>query len=169
MKQLLFILLFTGFLSSGLNAQSKIAHANYQAMLDTLPSHKKAVQDITRIQLDGQKELLQMKSEFDKQVADFELKVQKKEFSPAIQEYEASRLRKMEENLFNREKELTDLIQRLAAESDDKSLELIKKAVDTVAKRKGLNYVLELSSLLYSNGTDITNEIITELLLLDKQ
>lgn len=169
MKKVLFVLLGI-FLSQGVVlAQSKVAHADFQVLLDTLPSRKAAEQDITRIQLEGQQELLTEKKKFDEAVAIFQRQVGAGELSPTLQQYEADRLTKMEGKLIAREKEITDYVQLLVQQSDARSMDLIKKAVEIVAKKKGLNYVLEMSTLLYANGTNITNEIIPELMLLDKQ
>lgn len=169
MKKILFVLLAIFLGHTTLVAQSKVAHADFQVLLDTLPSRKAAEQDITRIQVEGQQELLAEKKKFDDAVAVFQRQVASGELSPALQQYEADRLTKMEQKLIDREKEITDYIQLLVQQSDAGSMELIKKAVEVVAKKKGLNYVLEMSTLLFANGTDITNEIIQELLLLDKQ
>lgn len=169
MKQLFFVLLTALLCNLQAFAQSKVAHADFQILMDTLPSRKAAVKDITQIQIQGQQELLEEKKKFEDAVALFQKQVAAKELSQAMQEYEASRLTKWEQKIIDREKEITDYIQLLAQQSDTKSVEIIKKAVEVVAKRKGLNYVLEMSTLLYANGADITNEIIPELMLLDKQ
>lgn len=167
MKRILFFLLFVACVQQTAFAQSKIAHANFQVLADTIPSRKAAVADITRIQIEGQQELIKMKTDFEKQATDYQNKII--ELSPAIRGYEESRLQKMQNDIITREQELTEMIQRLAEESDTKTLNLVQKAVEIVAKKKGLNYVLPMNSLLYAGGTDLTNEIIPELLLLDKQ
>jgi Skp family chaperone for outer membrane proteins len=44
----------------------------------------------------------------------------------------------------------------------------VKQAVDIVAERKKLNYVIDASNMLYSKGgMDITGEVVVELLKLD--
>ncbi len=45
----------------------------------------------------------------------------------------------------------------------------IKRAVDNVAERKNISYVIDATTAIYSaDGQDITNEVIVELLRLDK-
>ena len=44
----------------------------------------------------------------------------------------------------------------------------IKEAVANVAKKKGFAYVIESNATVYAGGTDLTKEILTEALKLDK-
>ncbi|MBI3240123.1 MAG: hypothetical protein HYZ43_14965, partial [Flavobacteriia bacterium] len=48
-------------------------------------------------------------------------------------------------------------------------LKTVKDAVDIVAKKKGLNYVIDESSTLFASGSNITNEVIPELMRLDAE
>jgi Skp family chaperone for outer membrane proteins len=53
MKKLLFAL-FVAFAAAGsVQAQTKIAHVNTQKLLDTLPSRKKAIEEIGMIEKQG--------------------------------------------------------------------------------------------------------------------
>jgi Skp family chaperone for outer membrane proteins len=55
-----------------------------------------------------------------------------------------------------------------AQELNQPIFERVKQAVDIVADRKKLNYVIDGSNMLYTKGgMDITAEVIVELLKLD--
>lgn len=161
----IFTLLFS-FLSLVSIAQGKIGHVNTQKVLDTMPSRKNAMKDITLMQTLGQQELRQKDSLI--QIGMMDLEKNKNTWSPTTINYQKQRLARMDQELQYRQQELEQGLQIYSQEMNKKVTDRITGAVATVSKAKGLSYVLDENSLLFnSGGTDITAEVIKEILRLE--
>jgi Skp family chaperone for outer membrane proteins len=65
---------------------------------------------------------------------------------------------------------LQQQLQTLANEYNQPILDRLQKAVEIVADRKKVNYVLDVTNVLYSKtGIDITSEVKVELLRMDAE
>lgn len=166
MKKLFFALVLALSAFSA-QAQTKIAHINSQSLLDTMPSRKRAIAEINEIERKGLEELKEMNTKFEK--AYYEYLSKKDLQSPEMNQYDEGRLQKMQQDMQNREAEIDALLQKMSADLNDRILKTVKEAVAIIAKKKGLNYVIDESTTLFSEGTNITSEVIPELLRLDAQ
>jgi Skp family chaperone for outer membrane proteins len=94
---------------------------------------------------------------------------QEKNMPPMIKENEQNKLMRMQQNLETRQAELEQELKTYSQQLNQPILDRVQKAIEIVAERKKLNYVLDQSSMTmyYKGGMDITNEVITELLILD--
>lgn len=167
MKKLL-IVIVSIMMIGAVNAQSKIAHMNSNAVLDTLPSRKKAMTELQDLSKAAQKELSDAENDlntsYDKYMKERET------LSQVLRQYEEERLTKKQTDLQNRQQELQQKIQQRNDELNAPILKLLQQAVENVAARKKLEYVVDDSQLLYSKGgVDITNEVMEEALKMDKQ
>lgn len=164
MKKHLFICLFLLFNCPGF-AQSKIAHVKGQQLIDTLPSHKKAMAEIRELTKLGETELIEKDKELQKAYSDYIAK--KDSQSATANQYEENRLQKMQQDLQNREQELNQNLRSLTAKNNDKTYKMLKDAVKAIAIKEGFQYVIDGDTALYAGGTDITSKVIAELLHLD--
>lgn len=169
MKQFLILITFL-FIAQGestvfsqKNAQT--AHVNTQTLMDTLPSRKKAIVEIQEVSKRSEAELVDL----DKQLQEAYNKYMavKKDQSEQLNQYEESRLQKLQQDLQKRDEELNTLVQNMTLKMNDNTYKIIKEAVKTVAQKKGILYVLEEATTIYVGGMDITNDVITELMRLD--
>ena len=88
--------------------------------------------------------------------------------SPIIKQNEQEQLEKKQQAFQYRQQELQQKLQDLGRETDEKSLLKLKKAIEIVANRKKINYVLaETQTLFYGGGIEITMEVMAELLRID--
>jgi outer membrane protein len=162
---LIFFLVFATQVQSNLFAQSKTAHVNTKILMDTLPSRKKALAEITEVTKRSEKELVdldqQLKEAYEKYMS------VKKDQSEQLNQYEESRLQKLQQDLQKRDQELTTLIQNMTITMNDNTYKIIQEAVKTIANKKGFQYVIEEATAVYAGGTSITNDVITELMRLD--
>ncbi|MBI3239089.1 MAG: OmpH family outer membrane protein [Flavobacteriia bacterium] len=156
------ILFLVGFSAIG---QSKLAHVNTQTLIDTMPSRIKAMKEINDLSQKGEQELKELETQLEK--AYNEYLTRKPTQSEAMNQYDESRLQKMQQDAQNREQEISTLLQNLSATMNEKTLKTIKDAIAIIASKKGLNYVVDENSTLYATGLNITNEVITELLRID--
>ncbi len=165
MKKLFFALVIALTAATGAQAQTKVAHVNTQDLLDTLPSHKKGIEDISFFQKKGIEELTEMDANVKKLYKEYtELPAGT---SPTIVKYSQDRVANAQQALETRQAELEQQIQIMNEELSTRTLATVKEAIDLVAKKKGFNYVIDEQGALFANGTNITNEVIVELLKID--
>jgi outer membrane protein len=149
-----------------INAQTKVAHINTQKLLDTLPSRKVALKQISEFQQKGEMELKDMEADLQKTYQKY--MAEQNTLTPVMKQYEEERIQKKQQGLQQREQELQQQISLLGNELNAPILKRVQKAVKTVSISKKLNYVIDESTTLYfDGGTDITNDVMLELLRLD--
>jgi outer membrane protein len=165
MKKLIFAF-FATLLVSGAIAQSKLGHVNYQTLLDTMPSTRIAMEKLKVFQENGYKELSEMQTDLQAAYAKYEK--DRPNMTPMLIKIEEEKIMRKEQGLQERQQSLSQEIEAYSLELNDPIVSMIKKAIKIVADRKKLNYVIQESNLLYTDGgTDITNEVVVELLKID--
>lgn len=151
-----------------LSAQTKIAHVNSQKLLDTLASRKTAIKQLQDFEAAGMKELQEMEADFQKAYQKYG--AEQGTLSPVMRQYEEERLQKKQYAMQQREQELQTQMQTLSTELNAPILKRVQKAVDIVAERKKVNYVIdETVTLYFKGGVDLTSEVLVELLKLDAE
>ena len=164
MKRLLLIVCLVVGAGSAM-AQSSIGHVDSQALLDTLPSRKAALKDFQEFEYAGMVELQEM--EADLQSAATTLQGKWQSLSPVMQKIEQEKLQKKESALVARDESFKQELQAYSAVLNAPILSMVQEAVQNVADKNKMDYVMDATTLLVANGKDITNEVITELLKLD--
>ena len=166
MKNLL--LLVTIFVSLSVFGQSKIGHVNSQKLLDTMQSRKIAMQKLDDFRAEGIKELQEMQKAAEALYAKFIEK--EKDMSPLIKKMEEEKIMKKQQDIEARQNELEQGLQAYNEELNKPILDKIQKAIEIVADRKKLSYVIDESAALYfKGGIDCTAEAIIEVLKLDAE
>lgn len=147
-------------------SQSKVAHVNSQSLLDTMPSRDLALKEIKEIEDEFKLELNGMYEEYEKTRA--KLEAVRATLSPTIIKSREANLMNLGQRIQEREQTVQNELQVRAQELNQPIFDRVKQAVDIVAERKKLNYVIDASNMLYSKGgMDITGEVVVELLKLD--
>ena len=147
-------------------SQSKVAHVDSQQLLDTMPSRELALKEIKDIEEEFKTELQTMYEEYEKTRA--KLEAERSSLSPTIIKSRETNLMGLGQRIQEREQTIQNELQMRAQELNQPIFERVKQAVDIVADRKKLNYVIDGSNMLYTKGgMDITAEVIVELLKLD--
>jgi len=147
-------------------SQSKVAHVNSQSLLDTMPSRGLALKEIKEIEDEFKLELNGMYEEYEKTRA--KLEAERATLSPTIIKSREANLMHLGQRIQEREQTIQSELQVRAQELNQPIFDRVKQAVDIVADRKKLNYVIDASNMLYSKGgMDITGEVVIELLKLD--
>lgn len=166
MKKLLVVLVLV-FGAGASMAQSKVAHVNSQVILDTLPSRKVAITKLQEFEKNGIAELQEMEEDFNKAVAKYQK--EQPNMTPILIKIEEEKLMKKQQALQDRENSLNAEMQAYSQELNAPILAKVQKAVEIVSERLKLNYVIDESVTLYfKGGMDITDQVIKELLILDK-
>ena len=149
-------------------AQSKIGHVNSQILLDTLESRKQAVKALDAFKVEGMKELQEMNKAFESAYIIFQQK--EKDYSPVILKMEQEKLGRKQQELESRQQELEKGLQIYNEELNKPILDRITKAIEIIADRKKMSYIIDESATLYSKGgIDCTAEVMIELLRLDAE
>jgi outer membrane protein len=147
-------------------SQSKVAHVDSQKLLDTMPSRALALKEIKDIEDEFKTELQSMYEEYEKTRA--KLEAERSSLSPTIIKSRENSLMGLGQRIQEREQTIQNELQIRAQELNQPIFERVKQAVDIVADRKKLNYVIDGSNMLYTKGgMDITSEVVVELLRLD--
>ena len=142
-------------------AQSKIGHVNSQILLDTLESRKQAIKELDAYKLEGMKELQEMNKAFEAAYVIFQQK--EKDLSPVL-------LKMEQEKLGRKQQELEKGLQVYNEELNKPILDRITKAIEIIAERKKMSYIIDESATLYSKGgIDCTAEVMIELVRLDTE
>ena len=167
MKKFLVILLIAVVSVGTSFSQNSIAHIDSQKILDTMPSRKAAMKEVENFERKALQEL--QETQKDLQAAFDRFQRERSTMSKTAAQFQEERLNKQAQEFQQRQQELDQQIQILSQELNRPILARLQKAVDIVSKAEKLNYVLDASSLLYSNGNDITKKVIVEVLKLEQE
>lgn len=166
MKNLLFLV--TIFMSLSVFSQSKIGHVNSQKLLDTMQSRKIAMKKLDDFRTEGIKELQEMQKAAEAAYAKFIEK--EKDMTPLLKQMEQEKVMKKQQDIETRQGELEQQLQVYNEDLNKPILDRIQKAIEIVADRKKLSYVIDESAALYfKGGIDCTAEAIIEVLKLDAE
>jgi len=147
-------------------SQSKVAHVDSQQLLDTMPSRELALKELKAIEDEFRTEIQSMYEEYEKTRA--KLEAERSSLSPTIIKSRETNLMGLEQRIQERQQTIQNEMQIRAQELNQPILDRVKQAVEIVAERKKLNYVIDGPNMLYTKGgMDITSEVVVELLKLD--
>jgi outer membrane protein len=150
------------------HGQMTIAYVNSQKLLDTLPSYKKAKSDLIKGQDSAYNELRECEKQLNEAYTNFEEK--KDGYSPINMKIEQDKIIRLQQASQEIESFWQQRLQKREQEYLQPILNNLQLAIDAIASRKKINYVLDTSKLLYSKGgIDITDEVEVELLRLDAE
>jgi outer membrane protein len=144
-----------------LNAQEKIGHISTDLLISLMPETKALNAELEKL---GKTYEAELKAENDA----FEAKLKKYDAEAASQTDEVNQSRRAEvqndqQSLYQASQIAREDIGKKRDEKLKPILEKAKKAIDDVAKANGYKYVLEASTLVVANGTDILPLVKTKL------
>ena len=151
-RTLLLIAIITlGF--NSLQAQTKVAHISTDLLISLMPETKALNSELEKLSKTYETEL---KAEESK----LEAKLKKYEAEASSQTDEVNQQRQIEvqqdqQNLYQASQVAREDITKKRNEKLKPILEKAKKAIDDIAAEQGYTYVLEASTLIVANGTDL--------------
>jgi outer membrane protein len=162
------VLILSVVCSFSLNAQSKMAHVDSQRLLDSLPSYNKAEQELQKFQEDGLNDLAALEKQLSE--AYQKLDAMKDKLTPTMMKIEQEKVMALDQRYQQTQNMLKQQLQALQGDYMQPILNRLQTAIETVAVRKKIDYVLDVTNLLYSKtGVDITAEVKVELSKLDAE
>lgn len=152
------------FIGTQVSAQSKVAHIDVQALMTTMPEMKTAQDQMKKIQETYDKDYKNMVTEYQTKLQKYEQEAPTA--GDALNETRSKEMQDMGSRIQQFE-------QTAKKELGQKELDLIKpimekaqKAIQKVAKAKGVNYVLDAttgSGVLFAEGIDLLADVKKEL------
>ncbi len=152
------------FIGTQVSAQTKVAHIDVQALMTSMPEMKTAQDQMKKIQETYDKDYKNMVTEYQTKLQKYE-----QESATAGDALNETRTKEMQD-MGNRIQQFQQTAQK---ELGQKEMDLIKpimekaqKAIQKVAKAKGVNYVLDAttgSGVLFAEGIDLLADVKKEL------
>ena len=159
-KTLLLIAIITlGFNTA--QAQTKVAHINTDLLLSLMPETKVLNADLEKLSKTYETEL---KAENDKLTAKlkrYEAEVDSQ--TDEVNQQRGAEVQQDQQNLYQASQVAREEISKKRDEKLKPILDKAKQAIETVAKEQGFVYVLDASSLIVANGTDLLPAVKTKL------
>lgn len=166
MKKLVLLLVVLVGLGGSTMAQG-IAHVDSGVLWDTLPSAKAALAKYTKYEKDAYDEMAAMQTEFETAYRDYEMK--KADMIRTEREYQEKKLMDFQQRIETTNQSLKDFLISTSNDLNAPLQDRILRAINIVAERMKLAYVIDATTAIYSaGGKDITKEVVVELLKLDK-
>lgn len=159
-----FLLSFTAFNASA--QQAKIAHIDYYSVVDSLPSKIAADREIKKFLKEGQEVVAQMEAQLEIDVQKY--MAERETLSVVMQEVREKQLQEQSQIIEIKRQTLQQDLQVLNERLYAPIEENLQKAIDIVAERYGVTYVLDKNQLLYVNGgLDLTDEVRKEMIKME--
>lgn len=164
MKFYLLLLTSIFFFNSGF-AQQKIAFVDSQFLLENLPSRDSLILEIGRKEKAFIRELSAMDSSFNDRISHPE----PNSSNPLVRIAINNEFRKQQEAIRSREMDMDDELMRLSINCNERSLQILKQAINHVAQNSSIDLVIDESVTQFSDDSlDITNVVLTEMLKIDE-
>ena len=135
-------------------AQKKFGHIDAAALVESMPEKKKAQTDMEAYAKGLQEQLRIMSAEFDKKYQDYV--AQEASMTDLVKQTKAKELEDLQNRIKDFQTKAQDDIAKKEQELMAPIIDKAKKAIEAVAKEKGINYVIDSSAglLLVKDETD---------------
>lgn len=171
MKKLVITLVAVFALGIFSASAQKMAHIDYLAVMDTLQTYKKAMEQSESIEATAQETALFLQEKLQADYQAYELNAST--MSEIERELAETNLSTLQAKLQGVEQSYTQQLQVVQERYFVPLEKWLKEAVSIVGEKKGIDYILYYdtqNSIFWVNpnkGVDLTNEVITEMLKLE--
>ena len=154
------IMLFIGA-TSFVNAQSKIAHIDTQALAEAMPEMKAAQSQLENLQRTYDTEIKTLSKEFETKIKQYEVEAESK--TAEVNAKRAEEVQGMQANINAYRQGAMEDLQKKQEDLIAPILEKARTAIQKVGRSQGYQYVLDSSSLLLAEGKDLLVDVKKEL------
>ena len=150
--------------SATMNAQSKIAHINSQALISEMPEVKEAQAQLEKLQKTYQTEIEASMKEYQTKLQTYSADAQNQ--TEVTNQARQKELAGMEQNLQQYQQQAAQDIQKKQADLLKPLIDKARAAIQKVAKAQGFDYVIDATeggSLIYPGGKDLMEDVKVEL------
>jgi outer membrane protein len=159
-KTLLLIAIITlGFNTA--QAQTKVAHINTDLLLSLMPETKVLNADLEKLSKTYETELKAENDKLTAKLKKYEAEVDSQ--TDEVNQQRGAEVQQDQQNLYQASQVAREEISKKRDEKLKPILDKAKQAIETVAKEQGFVYVLDASSLIVANGTDLLPAVKTKL------
>jgi len=159
-KTLLLIAIITlGFNTT--QAQTKVAHINTDLLLSLMPETKVLNADLEKLSKTYETELKAENDKLTAKLKKYEAEVDSQ--TDEVNQQRGAEVQQDQQNLYQASQVAREEISKKRDEKLKPILDKAKQAIETVAKEQGFVYVLDASSLIVANGTDLLPAVKTKL------
>jgi len=162
LKLLFVALLFVG--ATGVNAQSKVAHIDTQALVEAMPEMKAAQSQLEKLQKTYDAEIKSMMKEWEAKVKQYD-----GEASTQTEEVNLKRVEEvqgMQKNIGDYRNQALQDLQKKEVDLLQPILEKARTAIQKTARTQGFQYVLDSATgngVILADGTDLLASVKKEL------
>lgn len=146
------------------DAQTKVAHINAQALIESMPEYKKALTDIEAFAAGLEKESKTLIDEYTKKMQDFDKTAAS--MSETMKEVKAKEIQEAQKRIQDYETIAREKINAKQGEYLKPIYDKARKGIEDVAKEKGYGYVIDNSQgilLVSPAGDDILSAVKTKM------
>lgn len=163
-KKIIIVIAIFGLGIFGATAQTtKFGHVDYVKVLDSIPAKIAADKTIQDFLEEGQKTIAEMQANFEEEYNKY--MITQDSLSPIIREMKEKNLMEQQQLVQYKQESLQQDLQILNDRLYKPIEDGLTKAIEIIAKKHKVTYVLETNSILYvSGGLDLTKEVKTELI-----
>ena len=154
------IMLFIGA-TSFVNAQSKIAHIDTQALAEAMPEMKAAQSQLEKLQRTYDTEIKTLSKEFETKLKQYEVEAESK--TAEVNAKRAEEVQGMQANINAYRQGALEDLQKKQEDLIAPILEKARTAIQKVGRSQGYECVLDSSSLLLAEGKDLLVDVKKEL------
>ena len=154
------IMLFVGA-TSFVNAQTKIAHIDTQALAESMPEMKAAQSQLENLQRTYDTEIKTLSKEFETKLKQYEVEAESK--TAEVNAKRAEEVQGMQANINAYRQGALEDLQKKQEDLIAPILEKARTAIQKVGRSQGYEYVLDSSSLLLAEGKDLLVDVKKEL------
>lgn len=162
MKKLLYIIAGIFIMGTGTANAQKVGHVNSQEILFALPDYKKAEAEMKKFTEERMAEYEKMKAKLEAMISEYE------RIKPTAS---ATELKIKEQDIISYQNDIANFEQTYQNSLEKRQqmymeplVKQVKDAIAKVAKAQGLNYILDINSLLFMDGgNDITEAVKKDL------
>ena len=159
-KTLLLIAIITlGFNTA--QAQTKVAHINTDLLLSLMPETKVLNADLEKLSKTYETELKAENDKLTAKLKKYEAEVDSQ--TDEVNQQRGAEVQQDQQNLYQASQVAREENSKKRDEKLKPILDKAKQAIETVAKEQGFVYVLDASSLIVANGTDLLPAVKTKL------
>lgn len=142
-------------------AQTKIAHVDYQKVIELLAVKDSVTEKLQSLQKEMQQDLMKRNQEL--QNAQTSLYNKKDSMSAFMKKAQQESIQQQASMLQQKQQQYEQQLQQYQMQLTQPLLDKVDEAIAALAKEKGLTYVIDLNAAVYAGGMDITDLVIKKL------
>lgn len=159
---LLAAVLFIG--ATSVNAQSKVAHIDTQALVEAMPEMKAAQSQLEKLQKTYDTEIKSMMKEWETKVQQYDAESQSQTEEVNLKRVEE--VQGMQKNIGDYRNQALQDLQKKEVDLLQPILDKARMAIQKVARAQGIQYVLDSATgngVILADGTDLLSSVKSEM------